>query len=217
VLDVGCGQGIDVYCFAAAGASVTGIDLTPRHIELARRHLAAMNTDAQIVEGDAEALPFPDAAFDRVSSNGVLHHTPDIQAALSEIRRVLKPAGQATIVVYNRNSLHYWLYQFAERGLLRGGLVKERSMSRVLSSSVEYSSIGARPLVRVYTAKHVRRLLAQAGFEAVTTGVRHFRAVDTRITSVLARWVQPLENPRLLDRIGCIAGWYIIARARRTA
>ena len=86
VLDVGCGQGIDVYRYALAGAQATGIDLTPRHVELARRHLSAMRLDAEIVEGDAESMPFGDATFDRVSSNGVLHHTPDLPAALREIR-----------------------------------------------------------------------------------------------------------------------------------
>jgi ubiquinone/menaquinone biosynthesis C-methylase UbiE len=92
VLDVGCGQGIDMMRYARAGAQVSGIDLTPRHAELARLHLAAMGLDATIVDGDAESMPFADMSFDRVSSNGVLHHTPDMLAALREIRRVLVPA-----------------------------------------------------------------------------------------------------------------------------
>src|SRR5215212_3336779 len=51
VLDVGCGQGIDVVRYAMGGARVTGIDLTPRHAELARRHLAAMGLEGTIVDG----------------------------------------------------------------------------------------------------------------------------------------------------------------------
>src|SRR5687767_8266631 len=51
VLDVGCGQGIDVMQFAQCGAKVTGIDLTPRHAELARQHLSAMELSADIVDG----------------------------------------------------------------------------------------------------------------------------------------------------------------------
>src|SRR3954447_12079547 len=86
VLDVGCGQGIDLVRFATAGARATGVDLTPRHVELARAHLAAMGLEGTAVSGDAERLSFPDASFDRVSSNGVLHHTPHIGAALTEIR-----------------------------------------------------------------------------------------------------------------------------------
>lgn len=110
-----------------------------------------MGLEAEIVEGDAENLPFEDARFDRVSSNGVLHHTPDMPAALREVRRVLKPGGEARIIVYNRHSFHYWLTQVLYEGVLRGGLLKERSMEGVLSRGVEYSSIGARPLVRVYS------------------------------------------------------------------
>jgi len=214
VLDVGCGQGIDVYRYALAGAETTGIDLTPRHVELARAHVAAMELEAEIVVGDAESLPFDDASFDRVSSNGVLHHTPDLPAALREIRRVLVPGGEARVIVYNRNSFHYWLTQVLYEGVLRGGLLEERSMAGVLSRGVEHSSIGARPLVRVYSARQFRTLMLRAGFGDVDVAVRHFQPTDTPITYVLRRWVRALENPRVLDRIGRIGGWYVVATGR---
>lgn len=67
-----------------------------------------MGLNGSVVHGDAEHLPFENAMFDRVSSSGVLHHTPCMSAALAEIRRVLRPAGEATIVVYNKSSLHLW-------------------------------------------------------------------------------------------------------------
>lgn len=214
VLDVGCGQGIDVYEYALAGADATGVDLTPRHVELARAHIAAMGLDAEFVEGDAESLPFADATFDRVSSNGVLHHTPDISAALREIRRVLVPGGEARVIVYNRNSFHYWMTQIAYYGIARGWLIKERSMAGVLSRSVEYSRVGARPLVRVYSPRHVRELLRDASFADISVAVRHFHVVDTPLTYPLkyplARWPK-LDPSRLLDRIGRIGGWYIVA------
>lgn len=217
VLDVGCGQGIDVYRYALAGAKATGIDLTPRHVELAEAHLAAMGLEAEIVQGDAEALPFEDGSFDRVSSNGVLHHTPDLPAALREIGRVLRPGGEARIIVYNRNSFHYWLTQVFYEGIVRGGLLQERSMAGVLSRGVEYTSIGARPLVRVYSPKQMRGLMREAGFSGVATSVRHFQPTDTPVTYVLRRWIKALENPRVLDRIGRSGGWYVVARGMRPA
>src|SRR5262245_46796799 len=63
VLDVGCGQGIDVARYATAGAIATGVDLTPRHVELAQAHMRAMKLEAEVVPGDAEELPFDDNTF----------------------------------------------------------------------------------------------------------------------------------------------------------
>ena len=217
VLDVGCGQGIDVYRYALAGAEATGIDLTPRHVDLARQHLEAMGLQAEILQGDAERLPFADDSFDRVSSNGVLHHTPDMPAALSEIRRVLTPGGEARIIVYNRNSFHYWLTQVLYEGILKGGLIKERSMAGVLSRGVEYSSIHARPLVRVYSPKHMRTLMQSSGFTGVAVDVRHFQPTDTPVTYMLRRWVKALEDPSVLDRVGRIGGWYVVAKGVKPA
>jgi hypothetical protein len=121
------------------------------------------------------------------------------------------------VIVYNRNSFHYWLTQVLYEGLLRGGLLKERSMAGVLSRGVEYSSIGARPLVRVYSPHQLRELMTQAGFTGVTTAVRHFQPTDTPVTYVLRRWVKALESPRVLDRIGRAGGWYVVGTGTKPA
>jgi ubiquinone/menaquinone biosynthesis C-methylase UbiE len=210
VLDVGCGQGIDLAQYALAGARATGVDLTPRHVELARAHVAAIGLHADVVQGDAEQLPFADATFDRVSSNGVLHHTPDMPAALREIRRVLRPGGELRAIVYNTLSLHYLFNQIIFVGLISGGLRREGSMAGVLSANVERSSIGARPLVRVYTPRAVRAALRDAGFSSVRTSVRHFHPGDAFPYDWLARRVAALRDQRLLDRIGRLAGWYVV-------
>jgi ubiquinone/menaquinone biosynthesis C-methylase UbiE len=212
VLDVGCGQGIDLANFALGGAEVTGIDLTPRHVELARSHLAALGLEGAVVEGDAEAMPFEDGSFYLVSSNGVLHHTPDMGAALREIRRVLRPGGETRITLYNKASLHYWVHQVLSKGILRGQLLRERSMGGVLSSGVERSSIGARPLVRVYSPGAARAALRDAGFRDVESAVHHFRASDTIVTGLLAPRVARLRDPAFLERIGGRAGWYVLVR-----
>ena len=214
VLDVGCGQAIDVVGFARAGATVSGVDLTPRHVELARQHVAALGLTANVVEGDAENLPFPDGSFDWVSSNGVLHHTPDMPAALREIGRVLRAGGRLRLTVYNRNSLHYWVDQVLARGIVEGKLFKERSMAGVLSTSVEHTSIGARPLVNVYSQRQVRAMLEAAGFVDVKTHVRHFHAHDAFVVNRLSRRVARLRDPEVLDRIGRRAGWYVVAEGR---
>jgi ubiquinone/menaquinone biosynthesis C-methylase UbiE len=204
-----------VMRYASAGARVTGIDLTPRHVELARRHLAAVGSNATIVLGDAESMPFPDMSFDRVSSNGVLHHTPDMPAALREIRRVLVPGGEACAIVYNRRSFHYWLSQVLTQGVLHRELFEERSMAGVLSRNIEQTSIGARPLVRVYSSNQLRKMLVDAGFGAVRTTMRHFNASDTPFTAWAAARLGWSPSPAVLDRAGRIGGWYLIGHGTR--
>ena len=201
VLDVGCGQGIDVCEFALAGASVTGIDLTPRHVELAQRHVEEAGIEATIVQGDAESLPFLGGSFDVVVSNGVLHHTPDMDTALREIHRVLRPGGRFTVILYNRNSWFYWLELALWRGVIHKRLRRE-TMADILSSDVERTSIGAKPLVRAYTRREVRSLLGKAGFEPVTTWVSPFQPSDSRFT-------------RRLPSLPLRGGWYVVARGLR--
>lgn len=215
VLDVGCGQGIDLVEYASAGARATGIDLTPHGIELARRHAEAKELNVTAVEGDAERLPFDDASFDVVASNGVLHHTPDMPAALREVYRVLRPGGVARIIVYNRHSFHYWLSQVLIRGVLQRGLLEEGSMTGVLARSVERTSIGARPLVRVYSPRQLRRMLADASFVGVTACTRGFNVEDTPISVWLARHTRMLDGLDVRERMGRIAGWYVIGVGHR--
>jgi len=215
VLDVGCGQGIDVIEYARAGARVTGVDLTPRHVELARSHVEALGLDADIREADAEQLPFPDGSFDRVSSNGVLHHTPNMETALREIRRVLRPGGEARVLVYNRRSFHYWLFQVLWQGIRHGQLLEERSMEGVLSRGVERSSIGARPLVRVYSPGQVVRLMGGAGFVDVSTSVGVFHPTDTPVTAFLANRTRLLDSPERVERLGRVGGWYVLGFGRK--
>lgn len=211
VLDVGCGQGIDVAQLAMADARAVGIDLTPRHVELAREHLAALGLNAQVEQGDAESLSFADESFDRVLSNGVLHHTPAIDSAFREILRVLRPGGQARIILYNKRSFHYWIDQVLAHGVIQGGIVREGGMSGVLARWVEHSTADARPLVRAYTPQAARRMLVSAGFVDVTTVVRHFQPDNTFVTQRLARRARWMRDPALHERLARIGGWYVVA------
>jgi ubiquinone/menaquinone biosynthesis C-methylase UbiE len=78
-----------------SNGSVTGIDMTPAMVEKARRSLAMMAlANVTIVEGSAEQLPFDDASFDVVISNGVIDLIPDKDAVFSDIVRVLRPGGR---------------------------------------------------------------------------------------------------------------------------
>jgi SAM-dependent methyltransferase len=98
VLDIGCGAGMDTLVAAqmvGADGYVTGIDMTPDMAAKARRSAAEMGlANVTIVDGSAEELPFADAGFDVVISNGVIDLIPDKEAVFSEIARVLRPGGR---------------------------------------------------------------------------------------------------------------------------
>jgi len=107
VLEIGCGMGTDGAQFAQAGARYTGIDLTEAAIGLARRRFELSGLEGEFRVADAENLDFAGESFDRVYSHGVLHHTPDTARAVAEIHRVLRPGGQAVVMLYHRGSYNY--------------------------------------------------------------------------------------------------------------
>jgi arsenite methyltransferase len=101
VLDLGCGAGTDSLVAAqmvGADGHVTGIDMTAPM--LAKARAAATETgvsNVEFVEGEAERLPFADASFDVVISNGVIDLVPDKDAVFAELYRVLTPGGRMQI------------------------------------------------------------------------------------------------------------------------
>jgi SAM-dependent methyltransferase len=93
VLDVACGTGVVALTAARAGAKVTGVDLTPELVERARENAGLMGVEAEFMQGDAEALPLPDARFDVVVSQFGHMFAPRPEVAIAEMLRVLKPGG----------------------------------------------------------------------------------------------------------------------------
>lgn len=105
LLEVGCGWGE----FAARvqeelGAAVVAIDLSPRMVELARER----GVDARV--GDVQDLPFEDESFDCAIANWMLYHAPDIDGALTELARVLRPGGRLVAATNGKRHLEeLWL------------------------------------------------------------------------------------------------------------
>ena len=101
VLDLGSGAGTDSLVAAqmvGPAGHVTGIDMTPEMLVRARSAAATMGVaNVEFVEGEAERLPFSDASFDVVISNGVIDLVPDKDAVFAELYRVLAPGGRMQI------------------------------------------------------------------------------------------------------------------------
>lgn len=98
VLDVGAGTGHTGLAYAAAGARVVGLDLTPAMLHQALALAAERGADFAGVLGYAERLPFAAASFDAVSCRYCAHHFLDIPAAIGEMRRVVRPGGVVVFV-----------------------------------------------------------------------------------------------------------------------
>lgn len=109
VLEIGTGNGAEGVMFASNGADYTGVDLTEAALEATRKHFAVMGLSGTFQTENAERLSFPDETFDWVFSHGVLHHTPNTQAAIDQAYRVLRPGGRAIIMLYHKHSFNYFV------------------------------------------------------------------------------------------------------------
>jgi ubiquinone/menaquinone biosynthesis C-methylase UbiE len=101
ILDIGCGAGVDSLIAArmvGPSGSVRGIDLVPEMLNRAKENARLVRAEnVEFMEGSAEELPFPDASFEVVISNGVFNLVVDKVKALEEVMRVLKPGGRFMI------------------------------------------------------------------------------------------------------------------------
>jgi SAM-dependent methyltransferase len=105
MLDVATGSGNVALAGARAGASVTGLDLTPKLLEVARRRAAEADVDVQFIEGDAEELPFESASFDRVTSCFGVMFAPRHEQAASELLRVARPGASIAFTAWTPEGL----------------------------------------------------------------------------------------------------------------
>jgi SAM-dependent methyltransferase len=131
VLEIGVGIGADYEQWLKAGAIATGVDLSTSSLERAQRRceLAGFVPDLRLA--DAENLPFGSNSFDVVYSYGVMHHSPNTAKCLTEARRVLKPGGEARIMLYHHASLTgimLWL---------RYGIWRTQSIRRCVYENLE--------------------------------------------------------------------------------
>jgi SAM-dependent methyltransferase len=192
LLEIGVGLGTDFIRFVRAGAIATGVDLTEHAVELVRRRLALEGLEADVRTADAENLPFEDGSFDRVYSWGVLHHTPDTRRAIAEAVRVLRPGGEACVMLYARHSwISYGLW--VRHAVLAGR--PWRSLTDVLAAHMESAG------TKGYTKREVRELFS--GLD------------DLRIDKVRTSYDEQIAPGPLARLTGDLLGWNLVVRGRR--
>jgi ubiquinone/menaquinone biosynthesis C-methylase UbiE len=102
VLELAAGTGRNLKHYPP-GVRVTGIELSPAMLEIARREATALGRDADLRVGDAQALEFPDESFDTVVCTLSLCTIPDDRRAVAEVRRVLRPGGRFLLLEHVRS------------------------------------------------------------------------------------------------------------------
>jgi SAM-dependent methyltransferase len=194
VLDVGCGAGVDLARFAKGGAEVTGVDVAPSAIELARANFVQQNLRGRLEVADGEHLPFPENCFDLVYAHGVVQYTAEPQRLVDECRRVLKPGGEAILQVYNRIS---WL----------------NALSKLMKVGLEHETA---PVLRKYSIAELRQLLA--GFEQVRIVPERF-PVKSRLHG---GWRGAIYNGLFVGTFNALPraivrrfGWHLLAFCRK--
>jgi SAM-dependent methyltransferase len=99
ILDLGCGAGLDLYLYAQAtgsGGKVYGLDISGDMISKARRNMETLNVqNAEFLCAAADSTPLPDGSVDLVTANGIYNLSPDKNAIMREVVRVLRPGGRA--------------------------------------------------------------------------------------------------------------------------
>lgn len=111
LLDVATGSGNVALPAALAGAGVTGLDLTPDLLEVARRRALEAGVDIRFIEGDAEALPFESDSFDRVTSCFGVIFAPRHEQAASELARVARPGATVAFTAWTPEGLNGQMFK----------------------------------------------------------------------------------------------------------
>ena len=193
VLEIGVGMGADHVEWARSGPrTLTGIDLTPRAIDHTKMRLAILGRTSRLLVGDAENLPFPDDNFDLVYSWGVLHHSPDTVAAIREVHRVLRPGGEARIMIYHARSI-VGVLLWMRYGLLAGhpGVGLEKIYAEHLESpgTKAYSVGDARKLVAMFDTSRLTTQLSFGDLLMGEVGQRHRSALLDMARRLWPRWL----------------------------
>jgi ubiquinone/menaquinone biosynthesis C-methylase UbiE len=149
VLDVGCGTGSLAVSTKRRepSAQVFGVDPDAEALLRARRKAERASVDVQFDEGFADALPYPDATFDRVLSSMMFHHLHRDQKAgmLRELRRVLRPGGRVEMLDFAKPDTGGGA---VTRILHSHQLLNDNSEARVLGSFAEAGFASVRPVAR---------------------------------------------------------------------
>jgi SAM-dependent methyltransferase len=209
LLEIGLGYGTVSQKLAEAGFDYRGLDIAAGPVEIVRERLRRMywgDVHKRVTQGSALEIPYRDATFDHVVSIGCLHHTGDLGRAVQEVHRVLRPGGEATIMLYNRHSAR--LLALRLRSLLRRQKLDEQR----LRAAYDVNAAGdSAPQTTFTTVRQVRQELF-AGFSDVRIERHNFD--ETRLIGFRGRAIS-LSRERALKTVARVLGTDLYIHARK--
>lgn len=171
VLDFGCGPGHDLVGFSVYSkpARLIGMDVSSASLMEARARLTLHKSNCEFIQlnPDSKTIPLEDASVDYIHSSGVLHHVPDLLSIMKELRRILKPNGKCSIMVYNYDSILLHLFVAYQKMLLEGefkGMTVRQGFAKVTDGP-------NCPISNVYKPEEFMSQVSLAGFDTKFTGV----------------------------------------------
>ncbi|MGZ3582948.1 MAG: class I SAM-dependent methyltransferase [Ktedonobacterales bacterium] len=174
-LDAGCGTGAFLLPLARRltpqGASVIGLDLAEGTLGQARARVQAESLPVDCIIGDVEALPFADSSFDLVLANYMLYHVPNLDQAIAELGRVLRPGGTLLAATNGQGHMRE-LWQMEKQAFIHAGVspqtvaafMEQGRATRALSFRLEN---GAQWLRRSFTDVRLERYPDELGVTEV--------------------------------------------------
>lgn len=189
VLELGCGTGYFTRELARTGASIVAVDISPHLLEIAKREAAANNVIFQLQ--NASALDFESNSFDAVVGSSILHHL-EIESALDEIHRVLRPGGAA---------------RFTEPNMLNPQIAIQKNIPIVKKA------LGDSPDETAFFRWKLSRLMRKSGLREIE--ITPFDFLHPSLPAGCIRSVQALEN--FLERVPilCEIAGSLYIRARK--
>ncbi len=182
LLDVATGAGNVAIPAALGGASVTGLDLTPKLLGVARERAAEAGVEVSFVEGDAEELPFESDSFDRVTSCFGVMFAPRQELAAAELARVARPGGAIVLAAWTPEGLN-------------------GQMFKTVGSYMPPLPPGLKPPVMWGREDHVRSLFEPTGAEL--TFERHMVTFEHESAVVGSSTTNAYWAPRIVPRPHC--------------
>ena len=194
LLEVGLGYGTVSQILAERGFDYNGLDIAEGPAQMVRARISRLGFEDSVDRvkiGSILEAPYPDEVFDRVVAIGCLHHTGDMQRGVDEVHRILKPGGEATVMVYHHRSYRRFKQALAR---LRGrGLDDEE-----VRASYDHDSEGAPAPATEYAG----RLEAKRGLFGVFSEVR----TRTENFDYMVRKGKPVSREFLLGWPARLAG-----------